>query len=157
MSQFLTRYAGQLLLLYLGFTAVQQVGQGLDLGSAPFEQKMISLFENNPDSLQIASNQLMQQFGQQFGQQAAQPMNTLYNQAVVPVVNQMAAIQRQGTAAAQGLGRPLPNATAYPGQRVQQRNYAPSSVQPHRPGFVQNMELPAGGMTRTSMVVNYER
>ena len=155
MTQFLTRYAGQLLLLYLGFTAVQHAGQGLDLGESSFEQKMISLFENNPDSLQIASNQLMQQFGQQFGQQAAQPMNTIYSQAVVPVVRELANMRNGGMAAGQGFSQQQPGAVQ-PTQRIQQREYYPAKP-PQRSGFVQNMELPAAGVTRTSMVVNYER
>jgi hypothetical protein len=151
MTQFLTRYAGQLLLLYLGFAAVQHAGQGLDLGESSFEQKMISVFENNPASIQYASDQIIQQLGQQ----AAQPMNTIYSQAVVPVARELANMRNGGMAAGQGFSQQQPGAVQ-PTQRIQQREYYPAKP-PQRSGFVQNMELPAAGLTRTSMVVNYER
>jgi hypothetical protein len=58
-------------------------------------------------------------------------------------------------AAAKGFSRQQPGAVQ-PTQRNQQREYYPAKP-PQRSGFVQNMELPAAGLTRTSMVVNYER
>ncbi|MBM3602565.1 MAG: hypothetical protein FJX22_02125 [Alphaproteobacteria bacterium] len=148
MSSFIPRYAGQLLLLYLGFNAVQHVEQGLSFGSSSPEQKMISWFENSPASAELAANPMIQQLGRQ----AAQPLNALYQQAMVPIAMEMDKI-RNGELEG-GKDQTLPPNYRPLKQRLQSRAYASNT--PNRPGFVQNMELPAAGTTQTSMVIRYE-